>query len=151
VKESERRNPMVHTISLIVVLFLADFAHATGYADGCGRRLIAVDKERVRELRDQGIKNIGWIAGNAAGNPIWPEIEQYVGKRGVYYEFFVRLRTPGGPSDDVQAYSNVSLYNDWVKIGERVPYNEEECTARTQRTLQIIGELTKMLKSETKD
>ena len=69
--------------------------------------VFAIDNERFRQLRDQGIKNIGWVAGNAAGRPIWPHVEPYVGKGGNYYNALIRLKTPEG-NEEVEAYSNVS-------------------------------------------
>lgn len=108
--------------------------------------VLATDNERFRQLRDQGIKNIGWVAGNAAGHPIWPQVEPYVGKGGNYYNALVRLKTPGG-NEEVEAYSNVSLYREWVKIGEKSSFNENECISKIQRTLQIVDELTKMMKA----
>jgi hypothetical protein len=73
--------------------------------------LLAIDNERFRQLRDQGIKNIGWVAGNAAGHPIWPQVEPFVGKGGTYYNALVRLKTPGA-NEEVEAYSNVALYRE---------------------------------------
>lgn len=108
--------------------------------------LAAVDNKRFRQLRDQGIKNIGWVAGNAAGHPIWPELERYVGEDGNYYNAFIRLKPPGS-NDEVEAYSNVALYREWVKTGEKSPFNETDCLAKMQRTLQILPELVKMLET----
>jgi hypothetical protein len=113
---------------------------------GLPLQLSAIDNERFRQLRNQGIKNIGWVAGNAVGHPIWPQVEPYVGKGGNYYNALIRLRTPGA-NDEVEAYSNVALYREWVKIGEKTSFNEEECITRIQRTLQIVDELTKMMKA----
>jgi hypothetical protein len=108
--------------------------------------LLAMDNERFRQLRNQGIKNIGWVAGNAAGHPIWPQVEPFVGKGGNYYNALVGLKTPGA-KEEVEAYSNVALYREWVKIGEKTSFNEKECITKIQRTLQIVDELTKMMKA----
>ena len=109
-------------------------------------QLLAIDNERFRQLRNQSIKNIGWVAGNTAGHPIWPQVEPYVGKGGNYYNTLIRLKTPGA-NDEVEAYSNVALYREWVEIGEKASFNEKECMTRIQRTLQIVDELTKMMKA----
>ena len=107
--------------------------------------LIAIDNNRFRQLRDQGITNIGWVAGNAAGHPIWPQVEPFVGKGGNYYNAFVRLKPPGS-NEQVEAYSNVALYEEWVKTGESAPFNETDCVAKIQRVLQIADELAKTVK-----
>ncbi|MDQ3582624.1 MAG: hypothetical protein M3495_13915 [Pseudomonadota bacterium] len=109
-------------------------------------QLLAIDSERFRQLRDQGIKNIGWVAGNAAGHPIWPQVEPFVGKGGNYYNALIRLKTPGA-NEEVEAYSNVAIYREWVQIGEKTSFNEDECITRIQRTLQLVDELTKMMKA----
>jgi hypothetical protein len=83
--------------------------------------VVAIDNNRFRQLRDQGIKNIGWVAGNAAGHPIWPQFEPFVGEGGNYYNAFIRLQPPGS-NDKVEAYSNVALYREWVKTGEKSPF-----------------------------
>jgi hypothetical protein len=108
--------------------------------------LAAIDTNRFRQLRDQGIKNIGWVAGNAAGHPIWPEVEPFVGEGGNYYNAFVGMNTPGS-NGKVEAYSNVALYREWAKAGEKSPSNETDCLTKIQRTLQISDELVKIMKA----
>ena len=97
--------------------------------------------EPIADLRDEGICNIGWIAGNARGHAIWPELRPYVGEGGEYYDGLVRLRAPG-ETDEVAAYGNVALYDRCSDQGASYPYNEQESMDRVVRLLQIIDELT---------
>ncbi len=97
-----------------------------------------------RQLRDEGIENIGWVAGNSYGHPVWPEVKGYVGKDGDYYNLFVRL-APKGSDHETEAFHNVSLYNKSFEEGQKQPFNEHESTLRTQRILQIVEELKALL------
>ncbi len=99
--------------------------------------------EELRSLRDEAIKNIGWVAGNSYGHPIWPEIKPFVGKGGSYYEFYLRL-APKNSDHAAEAFYNVSLYEEWFEIGSKQPFNENEGLSRIQRVMQIQDELGKL-------
>lgn len=92
------------------------------------------------ELRNEGIQNVGWVAGNAKGHPIWPQVRGYVTPGGSYYTAFVHLSS-GQLSDDAEALANVRLYNEWVERGSSVPFNEREGTSRIRRMIDIAEEL----------
>ena len=103
----------------------------------------AYDPEEFKDLRDQGIKNIGWVAGNVEKTQLWPQIKPYVGKGGNYYESFLRLKAPN-EKDEAAAIGNVNLYRKWKKIGAEQPFSEAEAMSRIQRTIQISEEITQM-------
>lgn len=102
--------------------------------------------ERFVELRDEAIRNIGWVAGNARGQAIWPEVRPHVGRDGEYYEAFVSLSS-GRADDETEAMMNVSLYNDWVERGEERPFSPAEAMSRIERVQQIAAEMTRELES----
>ena len=104
----------------------------------------AFDEGRFRQLRDQGIMDVGWVSGNASKHPIWAELEPFLGRGGTYYEAFVSLKTPSGDAK-TEAYGNVALHREWFKIGEGQPFNEDECISKIQRAQQLSAELTEMM------
>ncbi len=108
-------------------------------------QVYAIDKNAFRELRDQGIQNIGWVAGNSSKHPIWPQMKPFVGRGGTYYETLVRLKVPGSDSQ-TEAYSNVALYRKWKNIGSKITFNEAECMNRIKRTIQITKELSDLMR-----
>jgi hypothetical protein len=124
---------------------------ATNQAEALTSQQRGIDAKGFRELRDQAIKNIGWVAGNARAHPVWAEVEQYVGRGGKYYDVLIRLKTPGSSSDFAEAHSNLSLYNEWVKVGEKQPFSERESVTRIQRANQIVAELTQMMNAAGKN
>ncbi len=101
--------------------------------------------QSLEKLRDQGIRNVGWVAGNTQGHPIWPQMRPFVGEGGEYYNAFVRIATCG-LDDETVAFMNVRLYNEWVEKGRLFPFNEAESMRRTQRSIQIVKEMTKLMR-----
>jgi hypothetical protein len=104
----------------------------------------SIDAGALVALRDEGIKAVGWIAGNTSGHPIWPEVRPFVGEGGEYYEFFLTL-APSEANKSGHAAHNVSLYAEWVEIGERAPYDEHEALRRAERIVAISGEIGALL------
>lgn len=95
-------------------------------------------------LRDQGIQNIGWVAGNASDNAIWPQVEPYVGKSGTLYKAFLFAVSPGA-DETAEVISNVDLYNVWLEKGEQAPHDEAACMAKTKETQDLAEELKRLL------
>jgi len=118
---------------LVLVSFLFYFSSAYSF-----------DKKSFRQLRNEGIKITGWVAGNASQHPAWPQIKPYVGRGGTYYNAFVRVKTPGSNSE-TEAYMNISLYRKWKNIGRKRYYNEKVITYKIQRANQIVRQLSRML------
>jgi hypothetical protein len=100
--------------------------------------------KRLRQLRDEGIDNIGWIAGNTRGQAIWPQVEPYVGRDGEYYNAFIRLTTHEADPQTV-ASMNVGRYRDAVERGQAMPFSESEALSRTRRTVQIVAEMGELM------
>jgi hypothetical protein len=98
----------------------------------------------IAELRNEGICNIGWAAGNAYGHPVWPQVKPHIGRGGTYYDAFVRLKAPG-EDDYVAANMNLARYKECWERGERLPFNEAEGIARIQRAIDIVKEMTRIL------
>ena len=101
-----------------------------------------VDKQlayRLRTNRDEAIVNIGWVAGNAYGHPIWQDLRAHVGRGGDYYDVFMRLAPPG-TDHQTEAMLNVALYEEWFERGQAAPYNEAEMLRRTERVLMLVEE-----------
>lgn len=98
---------------------------------------------RFRELRDQAIRMLGWVAGNSYAHPVWPEMKPYVGRGGEYYDFFLRLSPPGldRSAQEAEAFHNVSLYQKWFEKGQTRPFNEEDNVNKITRILQIAEEV----------
>ena len=98
---------------------------------------------RFRELRDQAIRMLGWVAGNSYAHPVWPEVKPYVGRGGDYYDFFVRLSPPGldRSAQEAEAFHNVSLYQKWFEKGQTLPFNEADNVNKIRRILQIAEEV----------
>lgn len=99
----------------------------------------------MAELRDEAICNIGWVAGNAYGHPIWPQVRDFVGEGGTYYDAFVRLRAPG-ESDELAASANVALYQECRERGQGLAFNERASISRIQRVIDISEELRGVLR-----
>lgn len=104
----------------------------------------AYDPVEFKDLRNQGIKNIGWVAGNTEKTPLWPQVESYVGRGGSYYDALLRLKASNEDSD-AAAMANVNLYTKWKGIGSEQPFNEAEAIRRIQRTIQITDQLKQMM------
>lgn len=99
----------------------------------------------LEKLRDEGISNIGWVAGNTYGHPIWPQMKPYVGKGGEYYNFFISLGAQTA-NQEAQAYANIQRYNEWFDRGQSIPFNEPEAMRRAQRSVEIVSEIGELLK-----
>ena len=99
--------------------------------------------DRFRELRDHAIRMLGWVAGNTYGTPLWPEVKQNIGRGGVYYNFFVRLRPPGLKKRtlEAEAIHNIRLYLEWFEKGQTRTYNEADNMNKLGRILQIGEEV----------
>ncbi|MBS3757854.1 MAG: hypothetical protein KGY61_04250 [Desulfobacterales bacterium] len=82
----------------------------------------------IRRLRKSAIKNIGWIAGNAAKVPSW---QSYLGKESQYYKAIMGL-------NDNESQSNVDLYNRWWREGWKLAYNERKCRKKYHQTGKLI-------------
>ena len=97
---------------------------------------------RFRELRDEAIRMLGWVAGNSYGHPVWPDVRPYVGRGGEYYDFFVSLSPPGlgSGAQEAEAFHNVSLYETWFEKGQTRPFNEPDNMNKIRRILQIAEE-----------
>ena len=100
---------------------------------------------RFRDLRNEGIRNIGWVAGNSKGHPIWPEIKPYVTAGGEYYEFFMRLAPPGS-DHKVEAIMNVNLYRAALEDGQKLPFNEMQNILRIKRAITIGPQILEIYK-----
>ncbi len=98
---------------------------------------------RFRELRDQAIRMLGWVAGNSYAHPVWPEMNPYVGRGGEYYDFFLGLSPPGldRSAQEAEAFHNVSLYQKWFEKGQTLPFNEADNVNKIKRILQIAEEV----------
>ena len=107
------------------------------------RQITAAQTRRFRELRDDGIRLVGWIAGNSQLHPVWPEVESFVGRNGEYTRYFIRLAPPGVSERDgeAEALHNVLLYNDWVKKGRDKPFNEYDNIQKFKRIQQLAAEV----------
>lgn len=132
-RSSFQMTAIVRTVA-ILTLFLVSIS------------VYAYDSEEFKNLRDQGIKNIGWVAGNTEKTPLWPQLKPYVGQGGNYYDAFVRLKAPNEKDEAAAAMSNVGLYRKWKKIGAEQPFNEAEAMMRIQRTIQLSEEIEQMLR-----
>lgn len=106
--------------------------------------LTANGESRIAELRDEGICNIGWVAGNAYGHPIWPQVREFVDTGGTYYNAFVLLRAPG-ERDTVAASANVALYRECRERGGQQNFNEAASISRIQRAIDIVAELGRLI------
>jgi uncharacterized protein YraI len=104
----------------------------------------ASDRRQFREFRDDGIRLIGWVAGNARNHPIWPEVRGFVGEGGQYYTALVQIAAPG-EDHAAAAYANVALYREWVERGQQQPFNEDEAVNRIQRANQVVQELSELM------
>lgn len=100
---------------------------------------------QIADLRDEGICNVGWLAGNSYGHPIWPQVRGFVGEGGEYYNAFVLVRAPH-ESERVAAQANVRLYNQCRERGENAPFNERESISRIQRAIDISEELRLLMR-----
>ena len=103
---------------------------------------------KLCKLRDQAIQNIGWVAGNSYDHPIWPEMEQYVGRGGVYYDTYVSLKCGLHRDEATTALANVQLYRDWFEKGRKKSFNEPDNMRRIKRVIQINDELRADLKNK---
>ncbi len=104
----------------------------------------ALDVNEFRRLRNQGIKNIGWVWGNVSSHPVADQMSAIVGPNGRYYDVLVGLGVPGEPVE-FEAAGNVSLYRNWVGKGEKLVFDEPACIAKIQRAQQIIRQLGDMI------
>lgn len=99
---------------------------------------------RLGALRDEGIDNIGWVAGNAYGRPIWAQVKPYVGEDGSYYRVLISLSTQG-PNSAGEAMANIDRYKSAVKLGRSQRYDEADMLRRVERTNQIAKEISALL------
>lgn len=100
-------------------------------------------RDEMVALRNEGIRSVGWIAGNMRGHALWPEVKGAVDEGGTYYDVFVR--TAVGTDHRAEAFGNVSLYREWVRRGEESPYSPSEATSRLERVNGIIKEMTVLM------
>ncbi len=103
-------------------------------------------KTQFAALRDEGLQNIGWVAGNARGYSAWETVRPYVDEGGTYYNFFIRLGVPGEPQD-IEAHHNLDLYAESVALGKHADHNESEEADRTKRLVAISTEIAALLKA----
>lgn len=103
--------------------------------------------ERLRTLRDEAIDCMGWAAGNSFRSRTWPEVESYVGQRGLYYDEFLQLAPPGAPRDleEAERSANLARYRSAFMRGQRAAYNEAESTRCIERTIELSRELERLL------
>lgn len=103
--------------------------------------------DRLRTLRDEAIDCMGWAAGNSFRRRTWPEVESYVGHRGLYYDEFLQLAPPGAPRDleEAERSANLARYRSAFMRGQRASYNEAETTRCIERTMQISREVERLL------
>ena len=115
----------------------ADRSRSTAQSQASGKAV------RFRELRDQAIRMLGWVAGNSYAHPVWPEMKPYVGRGGEYYDFFLGLSPPGldRSAQEAEAFHNVSLYQKWFEKGQTLPFNEADNVNKFRRILQIAEEV----------
>ena len=99
---------------------------------------------QFRQLRDEGIRHIGWVAGNTRKTPLWSQTSPQVGEGGRYYNALVRTKVPG-TDDDTEAIGNVDLYRKNQLEGEGAAYNIDENVLRLERANQIIEEMTSLM------
>jgi hypothetical protein len=101
---------------------------------------------RAVELRDEAIRNLGWVAGNAQGRPEWPRIRDKVDKDGTYTKAWLRISS-GRMPDLAEASANLRLYEEWRAIGARAPWRPDESVARLLRVNGIATEFPDALKA----
>ena len=102
----------------------------------------------LRKLRDEAISNIGWVAGNAYGHPIWPEVEPFIGRGGTYYNTLLRTGIPGS-DPEIEAALNVQRYREAFDRGKAEAFKEAEGASRLQRVNDIVAEISKLLPQAT--
>lgn len=103
-------------------------------------RFSQIEIDRMVSLRDEALDNIGWVAGNAYGRPLWPKVQGFVGEGGSYYEAFVAIAPEGQTA--AQAMSNLARYKRAVELGKRSRYDERDMMRRIERVNQITSALT---------
>ncbi len=89
------------------------------------RKALEAQAPTLRRLRDEAIANIGWVAGNAYGHPIWPEVEPFIGPGGTYYEILLRTGIPGS-DPEIEVSLNVQRYREAFDRGKAATFNEAE-------------------------
>lgn len=119
-------------------------------ADAPIRDLTALDgtqAERLRALRDEALDCMGWAAGNSFRQPIWPEVESYVGHRGVYYGPIIGLVPPGLPSDlsEAESGANFDRYRGAFLRGRQAAFDAAETRRCIERAIEISGMLERLL------
>jgi hypothetical protein len=103
------------------------------------RKALDAQAPTLRRLRDEAIANIGWVAGNAYGHPIWPEVEPFIGPGGTYYEILLRTGIPGS-DPEIEASLNVQRYREAFDRGKAATFNEAEGASRLERINEVVAE-----------
>ncbi len=125
----KRRDILVLAIGAAIAAFAPDAATA---------------QVGLRELRDEAVQHIGWVAGNAYGHPEWPTLRPYVGKGGQYYNFLFGLMLRGANRrTDISQLA--SLYREWFTMGQKQPFNVKEATQRIVQVRQIVDDINAYL------
>lgn len=101
---------------------------------------------RYISLRDEALTSLGWIAGNAKGHSNWTEVEKYVGADGQYTSFYEKLATPSSNDGEADAFGNIQTYQAGVRQGSAAAFSTDEEYGRTNRVVQIAGEITAIMK-----
>ena len=99
------------------------------------RKALEAQAPTLRRLPDEAIANIGWVAGNAYGHPIWPEVEPFIGPGGTYYEILLRSGIPGS-DPEIEA----SLNREAFDRGKAATFNEAEGASRLERVNEVVAE-----------
>lgn len=135
----------VLAVTVAVLLFFGIFRAATNQPSAPAGPTISTEiAARVERLRNEALENIGWVAGNAYGRPIWPRIKEYVDEGGSYYNAFIGIIPNGGAAD---VMSNIQRYKAAVNRGRGARYDEADMMRRVARTRQISEEIATELGS----
>jgi hypothetical protein len=100
--------------------------------------------EHWRDLRDEAICSIGWIAGNAYGTTMWGVVANHYGEDGRYYKVLVGSAVPGA-DHWTEASLNVDRYRSCRDEGRTAGYDEEAQLSRAARVNQIVEEMNTLL------
>lgn len=105
---------------------------------------------RLRRLRNEALECMGWAAGNSFRKQMWPEVESYVGQRGLYFDFMLRLAPPGLSEDlnEAELEANRARYEDAFVRGRGASLDEAEIARCIARTREISNALERMLERE---
>lgn len=100
-------------------------------------------EHQFTDLRDEALADVGFVAGNAKGHAIWPQVRDYVDEDGQYTKFYESLATPREQQSDAegQALLNIQTYEAGVGKGSAAAYDPSDDTDRAQRIVQIGTEI----------